>query len=62
MRKGLLQRFEGGNDVVQDEIWTEAACEIIRDRMPRFLALHRRPTDYHAASRRFTSKRLRAGD
>jgi predicted AlkP superfamily pyrophosphatase or phosphodiesterase len=39
-RKGLLQRFEGGNDVVQDEIWTEAACEVIRDRMPRFLALH----------------------
>jgi predicted AlkP superfamily pyrophosphatase or phosphodiesterase len=39
-RKGLLQRFEGGNDVVQDEIWTEAACEVIRDRMPQFLALH----------------------
>ena len=39
-RKGLLGRFEGGNDVVQDEIWTEAACDIIRDRMPRFLALH----------------------
>ena len=39
-RKGLLQRFQGGNDVVQDEIWTEAACEVIRDRMPRFLALH----------------------
>ena len=39
-RKGLLRRFEGGNDVVQDEIWTEAACQIIRDRMPRFLALH----------------------
>ncbi len=39
-KKGLLGRFEGGNDVVQDEIWTEAACLIIRDRMPRFLALH----------------------
>jgi Type I phosphodiesterase / nucleotide pyrophosphatase len=39
-RKGLLERFEGGNDVVQDEIWTETACEIIRDRMPRLLALH----------------------
>jgi predicted AlkP superfamily pyrophosphatase or phosphodiesterase len=39
-RKGLLPRFEGGNDVVQDEIWTEAACEVIRTRMPRFLALH----------------------
>jgi predicted AlkP superfamily pyrophosphatase or phosphodiesterase len=40
MRNGLLQRFEGGNDVVQDEIWTETACQIIRDRMPDFLALH----------------------
>jgi predicted AlkP superfamily pyrophosphatase or phosphodiesterase len=39
-RDGLLQRFVGGNDVVQDEIWTEAACRIVRDRMPRFLALH----------------------
>ncbi len=39
-RKRLLQRFEGGNDVVQDEIWTEAACAIIGNRMPRFLALH----------------------
>jgi predicted AlkP superfamily pyrophosphatase or phosphodiesterase len=39
-RKGLLGRFEGGNDVVQDEIWTETACEVIRTRMPRFLALH----------------------
>jgi predicted AlkP superfamily pyrophosphatase or phosphodiesterase len=39
-RKGLLGRFEGGNDVVQDEIWTETACEVIRARMPRFLALH----------------------
>jgi predicted AlkP superfamily pyrophosphatase or phosphodiesterase len=39
-RKGQLQRFEGGNDVVQDEIWTETACDIIRDRMPQFLALH----------------------
>jgi predicted AlkP superfamily pyrophosphatase or phosphodiesterase len=39
-RDGLLRRFVGGNDVVQDEIWTEAACRIIRDRMPRLLALH----------------------
>ena len=39
-RKGLLGRFEGGNDVVQDEIWTQATCEVIRTRMPRFLALH----------------------
>jgi predicted AlkP superfamily pyrophosphatase or phosphodiesterase len=39
-RAGLLRRFEGGNDVVKDEIWTEAACRIIRGRMPRLLALH----------------------
>ena len=39
-QKGLLDRFEKGNDGVQDEIWTEAACEVIRSRMPRFLALH----------------------
>lgn len=39
-RKGLIERFKWGNDMVQDEIWTEAACHIIRDRMPRFLALH----------------------
>ncbi len=39
-RKAQLQRFEAGNDVVQDEIWTDAACQIIRDRMPRLLALH----------------------
>jgi predicted AlkP superfamily pyrophosphatase or phosphodiesterase len=39
-RNGLLARFEAGNDVVQDEIRTEAACQIIRNRMPRFLALH----------------------
>jgi predicted AlkP superfamily pyrophosphatase or phosphodiesterase len=44
-RKGLLERFSGGNDVVQDEIWTEAACEVIRDRMPRFLALHLNSVD-----------------
>jgi predicted AlkP superfamily pyrophosphatase or phosphodiesterase len=39
-RKGLIDRFKWGNDMVQDEIWTEAACHVIRDRMPRFLALH----------------------
>lgn len=38
--RGLLQRFEEGNGVVRDEIWTEAACEVIRRRMPRLLALH----------------------
>ena len=39
-RDGQLERFESGNDVVKDEIWTEAACRIIRERMPRLLALH----------------------
>lgn len=39
-RKGLIDRFKWGNDMVQDEIWTEAACHVIRNRMPRFLALH----------------------
>ena len=53
-RKGLLERFEGGNDVVQDEIWTEAACWVIRDRMPRFLALHLNNVD--AAHHRYGPK------
>ncbi len=53
-RKGLLARFEGGNDVVQDESWTEAACEVIRDRMPRFLALHLNNVD--AAHHRYGPK------
>ncbi len=44
-KKGLLRRFEKGNDIVQDEIWTEAACEVIRSRMPRFLALHLNSVD-----------------
>ena len=39
-RKGLIERFKWGNDMVQDEIWTEITCHVIRDRMPRFLALH----------------------
>jgi predicted AlkP superfamily pyrophosphatase or phosphodiesterase len=39
-RKGLIDRFKWGNDMVQDEIWTETACHVICDRMPRFLALH----------------------
>lgn len=39
-KKGLLQRFEGGGGVVRDEIWTEAACQVIRERKPNLLALH----------------------
>lgn len=38
--RGLLQRFEEGGGVVRDEIWVEAACEVIRRRMPRLLTLH----------------------
>ncbi len=45
MRKGLIERFKWGNDVVQDEVWTEAACHVIVDRMPRFLALHLNSVD-----------------
>ena len=27
---GFLQRFERGGGVVRDEVWTEAACRVIR--------------------------------
>lgn len=37
---GLLQRFDKGGGVVRDEVWTEAACRVIRARRPRLLALH----------------------
>jgi glycerophosphoryl diester phosphodiesterase/predicted AlkP superfamily pyrophosphatase or phosphodiesterase len=37
---GHLDRFEGGGGVVRDEVWTEAACRVIRERKPRLLALH----------------------
>jgi hypothetical protein len=37
---GLLQRFDKGGGVVRDEVWTEAACRVIREQMPRLLALH----------------------
>jgi predicted AlkP superfamily pyrophosphatase or phosphodiesterase len=36
---GHLQRF-GDGPVVRDEIWTEAASQVIRKRKPRLLALH----------------------
>jgi arylsulfatase A-like enzyme len=58
-RKGLLARFEGGNDVVQDEIRTEVACQVIRDRMPRFLALHLNNVD--AAHHRQGRVRVQSG-
>ena len=38
--KGCSNDSSRGMMSVQDEIWTEAACEVIRTRMPRFLALH----------------------
>jgi predicted AlkP superfamily pyrophosphatase or phosphodiesterase len=53
-RDGSLGRFAGANDVVQDEIWTEATCRIIRDRMPRFVALHLNNVD--AAHHRYGPK------
>ena len=39
-KAGLLRSFDGGSGIVRDEVWTEAACRIIRDRMPSLLALH----------------------
>ncbi|WP_165225044.1 alkaline phosphatase family protein [Aquisphaera insulae] len=39
-RAGHVARFAGGNNVVRDEIWTETACQVIRERKPGFLALH----------------------
>lgn len=38
--KGILQRFEANSGVVHDEVWTEAACQSIKARKPRLLALH----------------------
>ena len=38
--KGLLVGSPGGGGVVRDEIWAEAACQAIRRRKPRLLALH----------------------
>ncbi|WZO97388.1 alkaline phosphatase family protein [Isosphaeraceae bacterium EP7] len=38
--KGLLVNYEKGGGVVRDEVWTEAACQILRARKPRLLALH----------------------
>jgi predicted AlkP superfamily pyrophosphatase or phosphodiesterase len=53
-KKELIERFKAGNDVVQDEIWTAVACWIIRERMPRFLALHLNNVD--AAHHRYGPK------
>ncbi len=36
----LLARFPGGGGVVRDEVWTEVACRVIRQRKPRLMALH----------------------
>jgi predicted AlkP superfamily pyrophosphatase or phosphodiesterase len=37
---GKLANFEHGGGVVRDEVWTEAACRIIRGRKPSLLVLH----------------------
>ncbi|WP_406696251.1 nucleotide pyrophosphatase/phosphodiesterase family protein [Singulisphaera sp. Ch08] len=37
---GVLRHFEDGGSIVRDEVWTDAACHVIRHRMPRLLALH----------------------
>jgi len=39
-KSGVLRHFTGGGSVVRDEVWTEAACHVIRQRMPRLLTLH----------------------
>ncbi|MEO6810968.1 MAG: nucleotide pyrophosphatase/phosphodiesterase family protein [Isosphaeraceae bacterium] len=38
--KGLLQRFSKGGGPVRDEVWTEAACQSIRERKPNLIVLH----------------------
>jgi predicted AlkP superfamily pyrophosphatase or phosphodiesterase len=38
--KGVLEKFEKGSGVDRDEVWTEAACHVIRERTPRLLVLH----------------------
>jgi predicted AlkP superfamily pyrophosphatase or phosphodiesterase len=39
-KAGLVEKFETGGAAGHDEVWTETTCRLIRDRMPRFLALH----------------------
>lgn len=39
-RAGVLRHFEDGGAVVRDEVWTDAACHVIRERKPRLLTLH----------------------
>jgi len=36
----VLRHFDSGSAVVRDEIWTDAACHILKTRKPRLLALH----------------------
>ncbi|AGA26450.1 alkaline phosphatase family protein [Singulisphaera acidiphila] len=39
-QSGVLRHFEDGGSIVRDEVWTDAACHVIRQRKPRLLALH----------------------
>ncbi|SIO62492.1 Predicted pyrophosphatase or phosphodiesterase, AlkP superfamily [Singulisphaera sp. GP187] len=37
---GVLRHFKDGGSIVRDEVWTDAACHVIRQRKPRLLAFH----------------------
>ncbi|WP_435016374.1 alkaline phosphatase family protein [Tundrisphaera sp. TA3] len=39
-QSGHLARFERGGPVNRDDVWTEAACRVILNRMPRLMAFH----------------------
>jgi predicted AlkP superfamily pyrophosphatase or phosphodiesterase len=39
-QSGVLHHFEDGGAVVRDQVWTKAACHVIRQRKPRLVALH----------------------
>lgn len=38
--QGVLRHFEDGGAIVRDEVWTDAACHVIRQRKPSLLAFH----------------------
>lgn len=37
---GLMEKFERGGGSGHDQVWTETACRLIRERQPRLLVLH----------------------
>ncbi len=39
-KEGLVEKFETGGAPGHDQVWIESACRVIRERKPRFLALH----------------------